>query len=143
MFTKDEMEKEIVRCQQEFNKIVSKNINTVSHNNSNISINYKKDDIKKVIENYFITIETARKNINVDKMFDDIKFYQLKDDSSSYSICQFDLNHTKLSDESTIDFDNKYIKIGSNYGHCYGMIKPVKGEDKDNGKEKKNMCKDI
>ena len=38
-----------------------------------------------------------------------------------YSICQFDLNHTQLTQGSTIDCDNKHIKVGSRNGVCYAM----------------------
>ena len=121
--TKREIEKEILKSQQEYDTIVLNNVKIISNNNNIVSLNYNINDIKQIIENKFITIKTDKYNDEFVQKFANVKFYESKNDPAYYTICQFDLKHTKLSDGSTIDCENKHIKIGSkNYTHCYGMI---------------------
>ena len=126
VLTKDEIQQEISNCEQEYDKIVSNNDKIMSQNNNIVSLNCSMSDIKQIFENKLIQIKTTKCNDQfkfIQKMAN-IKFSQHKDDSQSYSICQFDLKYTKLNKGSTIDCDNKHIKIGSEDGICYGMILP-------------------
>ena len=116
------MWKEIYKCQQEYDTIVSNSTQIVSNNNNVVSLNYSMSDIKQIIENKLVQIKTTQQNSNqLLKKIASVEFYQPK-----YSICQFDLKYTKLSDGSTIDCDNKHIKIGSKNDWCYSMILPDK-----------------
>ena len=111
----DEMEKAVAKCQQEYDAMVAKNGRIVSDNNNIVSLNYKMDNIKRIIEDKFVTIEeTGFMNEFVEKIV------------TSYSICQFDLKHTKLANKSIIDCNSKHIKTGSRDGHCHATIMPDK-----------------
>ena len=116
---------EINKCQQEYDKIVSNKVQQVSNNNDIMSLNCNINDIKQMIENKFIKIKTTKYNDEFIQKFGNIKFSEYKNDLKSYSICQFDSKCSKLCKGSTIDCDNKHIKIGSMfYQNCYSMILP-------------------
>ena len=117
-----EIQQKILKCQQEYDKIVLNNVKITSQNNNIVSLNYNMNVIKQIIENTLIQIRTTKYNEQFIKNYANVKFFKPKDDSKLYSICQFDLKYTKLSDGSTIDCDNKHIKIGSMNGDCYSMI---------------------
>ena len=121
--TKDEMEKEIFKCEQEYDNIVLNNVKKIAQNNNIVSLNYDINDIKQTVENKLIRIKTSKYNGQFIQNYANIKFYHINPDSL-YSICQFDLKYTELRDGSTIDCDNKHIKIGSKNGNSYGMILP-------------------
>ena len=121
------MSKEMFKCEKEFQKIMSNNIKIISQNSNIISLQYKKNKIPQTIANRLMTIEiTQTSNQLLKKIANEIQFSANKDDLKAYSICQFDLRYTKLNKGSTIDCDNKHIKIGSKDDHCYGMILPDK-----------------
>ena len=117
---KDEMATQISKCQQEYDNIVSNNVKIISQNNNIIVLNYDINDIKQIVENKLITMKTTKYNDQFFQNYANIKFSRIKPDSL-YSICQFDLKYTKLTKGSTIDCDDKHIKIGKP-GHCYSMI---------------------
>ena len=125
--TKDKINKEILKCQQEYDKIIAKNVQIVSNiinHNDIMSLDCNMNDIKQIIENKFVKIKKTKYNAQLIQKLGNIKFSKHKDDSTSYSICQFDSKYTKFKYEGTIDCDNKHIKNGSIDGHCYGMILP-------------------
>ena len=119
--TKKDINKEISTCQKEYAKIISTSVGIASNNNNVLSLRFNMNDIKQIIENKFVKIGTTKYNTQPITKFANVKFW------TPYSVCQFDLKYTKLGNESTIDCDNKHIKIGSskdNWG--YGMILPDK-----------------
>ena len=126
ILTKDEIEKEIYQCQKKYDATVSNNIKIVTQKNNISSLNYNINQIKRIVENKFVQVKTAKYKDDTIQKFAHNKF-------SPYSICQFDLKYTKLTVKSTVDCDNKHIKIGSTNGECYGMILS----------EKKNQRSDI
>ena len=121
--TKDKMIKAVLKCEQEFQKIVSSNIKTILQNYNSISLRYKKNEARKTIHNGLVTIENVKHSNGLLEKIANIKFSH-KEDDLSYSICQFDLKYTKLKEEIIIDCDNKHIKIESMSDFCYGMILP-------------------
>ena len=106
--SKNEIEKKISKCQQMYDEIVAKNTKIVTNNNNILSLSYNINDIQKIIENEFVQIKTTQYN---DK-FIQTKFYHIAHDSS-YSICEFDLRYTELTNGSTINCDNNHIQVGS------------------------------
>ena len=124
VLNKNQMKEAISKCQQEYNKIVSDNVKVVSNNSNIVSLDYNMNNIKDTIQNKLITIKTPKCDDRFDENFGNIKFS--KNETNSYSICQFDLKYTKLSDGSIIDFDNKHIKIGSQDSHCWALMLPDK-----------------
>ena len=57
---KHKMTKQVSKCEEEFNKILSNNMKIISRNSSTILLRYKKNEIRKAIENEFITVETLK-----------------------------------------------------------------------------------
>ena len=120
----DEMSQETFKCQEEYDKIMVNTSKMVSQSKI-ISLDYNINDIKQIVENTLITVNSTQYQKFAPKLHK-IQFSQRKADLTSYSVCQFDLKYTKLTHDSTIDCNNKHIKIGSKTGHCYGMIKQEK-----------------
>ena len=118
----NDISKEIAKCKEEFNKIVSSNIKIISRNSNSIAVKFNNSSPKNTIKE-FVTI-AVEENTRFSKMFDDFRFYENKIDS--YSICQFDLKCARLGDGSTIDCDNTHIKLGPKQDHYYCTMLPFK-----------------
>ena len=120
--TKEEISKQILKCKQEYNQSMYNNLKIVSSNSSMRYLTYNINDIKERIQDMFVKIET-NENATAESKF--VKQLLIKSEkifsSSYYSICQFDMKRSKLSNKSTIDCDNKHIKYGG--GHwSYGKV---------------------
>ena len=133
ILSKNQMEKKLLDCRKEYKKEMSKNLITLSKNNNTCVLTYNMNDIQQIIENKLIVIESQNNNnqslkklANINSTRSIAKLKNKNDHDSLYEICQFDLKYTRLIIGSTIDCDNKHIKIGSNSGHCYSMILPDK-----------------
>ena len=119
----DEIKQEISQCQKKCDEVFGNNLKMVPNNSNIYRLQYKIRDIQQTVTNQMVKIQSDKHDVqNLVAKFGNVKFYQ----PQKYSICQFDLKYTKLSNESTIDCDNKHIKIGSTDGHCYSMILPGK-----------------
>ena len=85
-------------------------------------VNYNLANIKRVINNS-LTIETIKNNTNntyanKPMMHNNISQSHMHiHNEVQHSLCKFDL-------KSTIDFDNKYIKVDDTYNAYYAMILP-------------------
>ena len=126
----DKIQKEISICKQEYNQIVSKNINAIKNNSNIYSIKKWENtqDIADAIKTQMLTIESNAEGLlkdsndnNLFEQFENTAFYPTCCD---YSIYPVDLKHTELSIGSKIDFNNKHIWIGFMDMHCYAMILP-------------------
>ena len=102
-----EMNQKIETCTVEYYEIMTTNIESQNNNNIVHKLEIQEEN-KKIISN-MISISNVQNEVN-----QNIK--------NLVHLPQFDLKYTKLSDGSTIDCDNKHIKIGSKNGNCYGMI---------------------
>ena len=113
--------KEVAMCQKEYDKIVASGLKLISNNSNIYELKYQVTEIEEVIKNNLVSIESKQYTYDANSLdkFNNVRFYK-----NPYSICQFDLKYTKLSDGSKMDSDNKHIKIGSKNGHCYSMILP-------------------
>ena len=64
VFAKDEIQREISKCQHEYDKIASNTVQIVSNNNNVVSLHCARDinDIKQIVENKLVTIKTTKYN---------------------------------------------------------------------------------
>ena len=125
ILNKNELNKKLDECKNKYEQHISSNLDVISKSTNICVLRYNLNELKQIVANQLIKVDTQKANNQLsEKLSDRIKFLNSKD-NSPYLLCQFDSKYTILTDKSTIDHDNKHIKLGLK-GDGYAMMLPDK-----------------
>ena len=118
----------ICKCRNEYDDCIASNSKILIKNDINYSLSYEMKQIEDNIWNKLVKIEinpcnNAKNAIKSFELIGNINSSHNIVANYNYQICSFDPKYTKLSRNSNLLMDNKYIKIGNKNEHCYATVK--------------------